>query len=1145
MRSAIALVDEFRCRGIELWADGEQLRYRAPAGVLTPEFTIELKEHKAELIRYLTSHGRGEILPVPDQPHYEVSHVQRRIWVLAQIEAASTAYNVPLRLVLDGHLEPDVLVDALTQLLARHEVLRTTFVLIGDEPRQVVHAPYPASIRKLDFSSEHNPEERIRAFADAEAAEPFDLERGPLLRVTLVRASSTRHLLFFTIHHIVSDGWSLRVVMKELATLYKRASTHGSANLPALKIQYRDYAAWQNRALKSGSLRDQQNYWLRKLGGELPALNLPLDFVRPPFQGFRGAGHAVRLNAATTADLRNYARSRRSSVFTVLAALIKVLLYRYTGQTDIIVGTAVAGRSRVELEDQVGCYLNTIALRDRIDPFASFDMFVRQVRQTMLEALDYQDYPFDHLIDELKLARDLSRSPLFDVIIVSQSAEGLNTTMGSLRVSHLPQASHTSKFDLTFDCEEGQDFIQIGIEYDADLFKADRIEQIGQHLRRLLQAALHDPTLSIRLLPLLAEDDWNQLIRTRNQTRVTLTRTTVIDRILATVDRVPDRTAIVCGSQSLTFFELESRSLAIARTLHSKGTARGDIVGVMIERSPDLVAALVGVMRAGAAYLPLDASYPPDRIAAMLTDSGARFVLLDSVSRDLLPTGPFSKICLERDLAVDSITTSNVSRPGWEDLAYLIYTSGSTGRPKGVQISHGSLANFLHSMEAEPGLHEEDVLVGVTTVCFDIAALELFLPLCVGAKLVMADRETSADGNRLCQLIRSVDATTLQGTPATWRMLIAAGWERSPKLRALCGGEALPRALSGHLVTRVKEVWNLYGPTETAIWSAAHRIPSMPAGNSRAFPIEPIGPPIANTEFYVLDELLAPAPIGVPGELFIGGGGVARGYWNRPDLTAEKFLPNPFSTVPGTRMYRTGDLVRAAEGGTYEFLGRRDHQVKIRGFRIELGEIESVLRDHPEVKDAVVVARSDKTGERALAAYLVSNTGHDPADIREFLAQRLPAYMVPAAFVRLQKLPLTPSGKIDRRALPVPETNLGRGAIRASPETPVEKQVALLWQEVLGIESLGIRDNFFELGGHSLRATRIIASVQRDFGVTLTLRDLYTKPTIAEIAAMIEASTPTERLSSRPRRIGKAQPIAPEGKRSVISESELLKHLDL
>jgi amino acid adenylation domain-containing protein len=1143
MSSAIALVDEFRCHGIELWTDGERLRYRAPAGALTPEFATQLKEHKGELIRYLASHGRDAILPVPDQPHYEVSHVQRRIWVLAQMEAASAAYNIPLRLVLDGHLELDPLVDAFTQLQARHEALRTTFVLIGDEPRQIVHVPDRFSIRKLDFSSEHNAEERIRAFADGEAAEPFDLERCPLLRVTLVRASPTRHVLFFTIHHIVSDGWSLRVVMKELAALYEGAATRASTNLPVLKVQYRDYAAWQNRALESGSLRHQRNYWLGKLSGELPVLDLPLDFARPPFQNFRGAGHAVQLETRETADLRDYARSHRASVFTVLVALIKVLLYRYTNQTDIIVGTAVAGRSRVELEDQVGCYLNTLALRDRIDPSASFDLVVRQIRQTMLEALDNQEYPFDHLIDELKLTRDLSRSPLFDVLIVSQSAKGLNTTMGSLRVSHLPQASHTSKFDLSFDCEEGKDFIQIGIEYDADLFKAERVARMGEHLRRLLQAALRQPTLSVNALPLLAENE--DIVQKLNRTRVALPRTTVVDRILATVDRIPGRTAIVCGNQSLTFFELDSRALAIARTLRSKGVARGDIVGVMVERSPDLVAALLGVMRAGAAYLPLDASYPPERLAAMLTDSGARFVLLDSASRGVLPVSSICKLCLDCELAVDSIAEKHVILPGWDDLAYLIYTSGTTGRPKGVPISHGSLANFLHSMEREPGLSEEDVLVGVTTVCFDIAGLELFLPLCVGAKLVIADRETSADGNRLCQLIREADATALQGTPATWRMLIAAGWEQSPKLRALCGGEALPRGLSRQLLARVKEVWNLYGPTETAIWSAAHRIRSMPAENNRAFPMEPIGPPIANTGFYVLDGLLAPAPIGVPGELFIGGSGVARGYWNRPDLTAEKFLPDPFSTVPGARMYRTGDLVRAVENGTYEFLGRGDHQVKIRGFRIELGEIESALRQHPEVKDAVVVARSDTTGDRSLAAYLVSSTGDDPAGIREFLARRLPAYMVPAAFVCLPKLPLTPSGKIDRRALPAPETELGKGAIRVLPTTPVEKLLALLWQDVLGIKNVGIRDNFFELGGHSLRATRIIASVQRDFGVTLTLRDLFAKPTIAEIAATIEASKSTGQLPHRLGRIGKAQPIAPEGKRSFASESELLKHLDL
>jgi amino acid adenylation domain-containing protein len=1145
MRSPIALVEEVRSRGIELWTDGEQLRYRAPAGVITPEFTVKLKEHKAELIQYLTSQGRDRILPIPEQPDYEVSRVQRRIWVLAQLEAASTAYNIPLPLVLDGQFEPAALVTALTQLLIRHEVLRTTFVLINDQPRQIVHAPFTLPIRELDFSNEPNPEDRFRVIADAEAAKPFDLERGPLLRVTLVRASAKCHVLLLTIHHIISDGWSLRVIMKELAALYESAVTSTPSNLKPLSIQYRDYAAWQNRALYTGRLVDQRNYWLGKLSGQLPILDLPVDFVRRPFQSFRGAAHAIRFEPAETIALRDFARSHRSSVFTVLVALIKVLLYRYTGQTDIIVGTAVAGRNRLELEDQVGCYLNTLALRDRIDPAGSFEMFVQRVRQTMLEALDYQEYPFDHLIDELKLARDLSRSPLFDVLIVGQSAEGLNTTMGPLRVSHLAQASRTSKFDLTFDCEEGQDFTQVGIEYDPDLFEAERIARMGKHLQKLLQTALREPMLSIHSLPLLGEDEWNDLIRTRNQTEVVIARSTVLDRVLATVARVPARTAVVCGGQSLTFSDLRSRAAAIAQALHFKGAARGDVVGVMTERSPDLVAALLGVMWSGATYLPLDASYPFDRVAGMLTDSGARFVIVDSAAGGTLPADAVSVLCLDHDLLADSTAAEPLGLPVWDDIAYLIYTSGSTGHPKGVQVSHGSLANLLQSMEKQPGMLENDVVLGVTTVCFDIAALELFLPLCVGAKLVIADRETAADGFRLRQLLQNADATFLQATPATWRMLIASGWERSPKLRALCGGEALPRELSHKLLTRTKEVWNLYGPTETTVWSATHPVRSVAPDNGRASPIEPIGSPINNTEFYVLDGLFSPAPIGIPGELFIGGNGVARGYWNRPELTAEKFLPNPFSTAPGARMYRTGDLARAADDGTYEFLGRRDQQVKLRGFRIELGEIESALRQHPDIKDAVVVVHPDKTGEQSLAAYLVSTASGDSKDVREFLAQRLPPYMIPAAFVRLENLPLTASGKIDRRTLPAPKTNPAEAAVEALPTTPIERRLATLWQDVLGIENVGVQDNFFELGGHSLRATKVIASVQRVFGVTLSLRDLFTKPTIAQLAATIENSESPNRHSPSFGGIRKAQPIALEPKPAAIAENELLQQLDL
>jgi amino acid adenylation domain-containing protein len=1148
MRAAIVLLDEFRRHGIELWTDGDQLRYRAPAGALTPELAVQLRERKAELIHYLACGNRDVIVHVPDQAHYEVSHAQRRIWVLSQIDAASTAYTIPLRLVLDGCLDRDALAGSLAQLVARHEALRTTFTEVEGEPRQVVHPPGVPHLREMDFSGEHHPEEQVRAFAEAEAAEPFDLEKGPLLRVSLARVSSTRHVLLFTIHHIVGDGWSIRVIMKDLTSLYEATVNRVPPDLTRLELQYRDYAVWQNRTLQSGKIRDQRQYWLQKLSGELPALDLPLDFVRPPFQSFRGGAFAVRFDAFTTRKMRDLARSHRCSIFTVLVALIKVLLFRYTGQNDVIVGIAVAGRSQVTLEDQVGCYLNTLPLRDCINADASFDTVVRHCRQTVLEALDHQDYPFDHLINELKLARDLSRAPLFDVMMVSQSGKGLvNARIGSLRVSHLPQDSNTSKFDLTFDCEEGTDFVHLGIEYNADLFSEARIVRMGEHLQTLLAAALREPTHPVCSLPLLSENEWTTLIRRRNETMVKTDRRTVVERITDTVRRVPGHTAIVCGDRSLTFAELDDQARTIARHLRANGMVRGDVVGVMVERSPDLVAALLGVFYAGAAYLPLDGLYPAERLAAMLEDSGARLVISDPTLRDLLPRGAFAVLCLDDRLQGAPEQPAPLNPPAWDDLAYLIYTSGSTGSPKGVQVPHSALANFLQSMELEPGLREEDVLVAITTVCFDIAALELFLPLCVGAKLVIATRPAVVDGHRLLQLIQNSGATVLQGTPATWRLLIAAGWERCPKLRVLCGGEALSQELARQLVVRAREVWNLYGPTETTIWSAVRRIDPAPSQDTRVPAAEPIGHPIANTALYALDEWLSPAPTGVPAELYIGGNGVVRGYWKRPALTAEKFLPDPFSTVPGSRMYRTGDLVRTSVDKTYEFLGRRDHQVKIRGFRIELGDVESALRAHPEITEAVVTARTDPTGDLTLAAYFVSDTGQEPAGIRDFLAQRLPAHMMPAAYICLPELPLTPNGKINRGALPTPALEASRIAVPVFPRTTVEKYLATLWQEVLGTENPGIHDNFFELGGHSLRATKIIASVRRDLGVPLNLRDLFNKPTIAELAALIGTVEPAEGSPRQSRQIGKAKPLpaTQESTRIISLQPELLSDLDL
>jgi amino acid adenylation domain-containing protein len=1113
-----ALVEQLRDRGIRLSTEGGELRYHGPVGAMTPELVSHLKQHKQELIVHLTRARSKPIVHVPDQSDYEVSNAQRRIWLLSQIEAASAAYNIPLRLLLEGPIAYGALHQALGSVEARHEALRTTIVVVDGAPRQIVHPPGATGfrLREIDFASEADPHARMYDFAVSDAAEPFDLERGPLLRAALLQIGPEQHMLCLTAHHLVCDGWSLRVVMQDLTAFYEAALAGTVARLDPLPVQCRDYAVWENEALAGPEWLARRDYWLSKLAGELPVLDLPRDAPRPDFQSFSGDVYGVSFDAHEAERLAAFAQSRRCSVFTVFLTLVKVLLHRYTGQRDVIVGTAVAGRGQIELEPQVGCYINTLPLRSRIEPSSSFDSILRQVRQTVLEALDHQDYPFDHLIDALRQPRDFSRSPVFDVMMVSQTAADLNTTMGGVRISHLPLNSRVSKYDLTFDCEEAPGFIHIAIEYASDLFTRARIERMGEHLRTLALDAIERPEAPIRALTMLRTGEWDAVIRRYNRTDAGVVSDTVVERTARTARRLPDRIAVVCGEERWTYAQLHGRALAIAGALRADRVGPGDVVGVLVQRSPDLVAALLGVLLTGAAYLPLDGIYPPERLAAMIEDCGARVIVCDAASRLLAPAIEIPMLGLDAQLPR---AEPPAALPALTDLAYVICTSGSTGRPKSVQVPHAALANFLASMQRAPGLGEQDVLLALTTVCFDIAALELFLPLCVGARLVIAPPQTAMDAEALRCLIERERITVLQATPAGWRTLLESGWS-SPGLRALCGGEALAADLAAQLADRTGEVWNLYGPTETTVWSAARRLARPKAAPTRVFSAEPIGEPIANTQLYSLDAWLTPMPIGVAGELYIGGSGVAWGYRGRPALTAEKFLPDPFSTTPGARMYRTGDLIRSADDGTFEFLGRSDQQVKVRGFRIELGEIETALAAHPDVAEAVVTTRAEDT---ILAAYLVARPGREPTGLRDFLARRLPNYMLPSIFVQLEQLPLTPNGKVDRRALPVPSET--RAPARVSPRTPTERRVAELWETLLGVADPSIYQSFFELGGHSLRAVKLLAATKREFGVSIPLRAFFAEPTIAWLAEAVASSTPA-RTPAGPR-IGKATPLPP------------------
>jgi amino acid adenylation domain-containing protein len=1073
-------------------------------------------------------------IPVlPAQDSYPLSHAQRRVWVLSQL-GGSTAYNIPLHQALDGPLDVPALEQAITCLVERHETLRTRFVVADGEPRQRVDPPAPVPLPVVDLTAGADADQRARGLADASASDPFDLA-ADTFRISLLRLARDRHILLFTIHHIACDGVSIGILVRDLAELYRAAAGGAAPRLPALAVQYRDYAGWQHRMLESGALDAERAYWLRQLGADpaagrapAPALGLRGDFPRPAVQTFRGRERAWHLPPEAARRVAGLARARHVSLFMLLSACVKVLLFRYTGQGDLVIGTPVAGRTHQDLEGQIGFYLNMLALRDTLRASMRFVDVLEAVRATATAAYDRQAYPFDRLVDELEPERDLSRSPIFDVIVMLQNQQESELALEGLQARPYFDHNGTSKADLTFNFKESARGLAVGIEYSTDLFSDGRVGQIGGHLLRVLDAVTRDPLLAIGSIELLSPQERASL-EAFNDTECRYDRDlTVVDLVRRTAAESSERTACCCGAGSLSYRDLVARSESIAAMLEQQGVRPGDTVGLYVERSIDLLPALLGILSTGAAYVPLDPAFPAERLRFMVDDAKAALVLAGTP----LPAEfeGVRSVCLQDPGPAEAGHNVRATSRG---LAYVIYTSGSTGRPKGVAIEHRSLVNFLDSMQLEPGLGSDDTLLAVTTLSFDIAALELFLPLVCGAHVVIASREEATDGVRLQALLRESGATVMQATPATWQMLLESGWQGDRRLTALCGGEALPHALASRLSRLCRRVWNMYGPTETTIWSSTFDVTSAleedetPAGETMA-----IGWPIANTSMHVLDAGGQPAPAGVPGELYIGGEGLARGYVNLPDVTAERFVPDPFAARHGARMYRTGDLAVRRADSTIEFLGRLDDQVKLRGFRIEIGEIENALLGHPDVARAAVVLEQTAGGPRLLAA-VVPRTPVPPAEeagvidgLRQHLRQRLPEYMVPGAFVALDDLPRTPNGKVDRTALRARPAASDACRPVMLPSTPMEQRVAAAWADVLDVATVDVHADFFQLGGHSLTAARLAYRMAGATGVQLTLMDIFQHPTVAALARLVDERA-ADGCDGAPARRDRAIPIAP------------------
>jgi amino acid adenylation domain-containing protein len=1028
------------------------------------------------------------------------SFAQQRLWFLEQLQPGLVAYNLPLAVRLSGPLAPDCLEKALRTIVERHESLRTTFRHGANFPEQIVAANNSLHLSLVDLSSlpsDRREEEALR-LASIEGQRPFDLISGPLLRAVLHKLESDHHVLMVSMHHIVSDRWSFGIFVQELGAAYDLICAGQEVAFPELPIQYPDYAEWQRALLQGETYARLLSYWRDRLQGSPAVLELPADHPRPAAERHLGSLLRFEVPLTVAQAATRLARHEGTTLFMVLLAVYKVLLLRYSGQTDILVGSPIAGRDRPELEGLIGLFVNTLVLRTELSGDPSFREALKLVCDTCLGAYANQAMPFDKLVEELRPRRDFSHNPLFQVSFALQNTPFRSLSLRNLTVTPLDLAHPSAQFDLSLYIEENSTGMSGFFEYNTDLFEADTVTRMSGHFVTLLSAAVAEPNRRISDLPLLTDAERDQLLVTWNATKQSNPETTIHRLIEDHARRTPAATAVVFKGRSMRYGELNHRANQLAHHLQRLGVGPDVLVAICVERSLEMVVGLLGILKAGGAYVPIDPLYPSDRQLYMIQDSCAPILLTQANL-----AGGFAKTAarvIALDAGWDEIAREFgddlESNAGPENLAYVIYTSGSTGKPKGVQIPHRAVVNFLSSMRATPGLEAADTLLSVTTLSFDIFGLELWLPLVSGAKTVIVSHQVAVDGTALAKEIHRNRATVMQATPSTWRLLLQSGWAGDPGLKILCGGEAWSQELANQLLPKCKTLWNMYGPTETTIWSAVQQV--------RTHGVL-IGYPIANTQFYVVDSHLQPVPVGVPGELLIGGDGLARGYLNRPEFTAEKFIANPFSTEGSSRLYRTGDSVRYHSNGELEFLGRIDHQVKIRGFRIELGEIETALKRHPGIQQAVVVVREDTPGNQRLAAYFVpSGQQPDYSELRAQLKQHLPDYMVPSDYVPLCELPLTPNGKIDRKALPAPEGKRSEDYEFAAPRDVVEQNLCEAWAAVLGLDKVGIRDNFFDLGGHSLLAVQLWMRVQQILpGKQLPLSTLLEAPTVELLAAQL------------------------------------------
>jgi len=1150
-------LSQLRSLNVELWAEGDLLRCNAPEEILTPELAEELKDRKAEILAFLreTSSAANASAP-PLRPasragDLPLSFAQQRLWFIDQLEPNTALYNITKAFRLKGSLNIAALQKALQTIVSRHEVLRTIFAVVDGLAVQVIAADRPAELKIIDLSREpvERLDQKIRRLLEEESGRPFNLSSDLMLRATLLKLDAEEYILILAMHHIASDGWSWGVLFRELELLYKTFLAGESSPLPALPVQYADFAIWRRQWLQGEVLETHLKYWKKQLA-DAPALDLLTDRPRPAVQTYRGGSESFSFSEVVVDELKSLSRREGATLFMTLLAAFTVLLHRYTGQDDIVVGSPVSGRNRVELEALIGFFVNDLVLRTDVSGDPAFVELLRRVRQTALAAYAHQDLPFEKLVEKLRPKRGSDHHPFFQVMFAVENGRPAPLLLAGVATHAIPFETDTAKFDLTMTMVDAGDALSATLEYNSDLFDRDTIKRMLTHFQTLLQSIVKDPERRVSRLPMLTENERHRLLVVWNTTQREYPAKKCIHEVFESqVERSPDAVAVVFDAKQLTYRELNRRANRLAHELVKRGVGPDVPVGICMERSPEMIVGLLAILKAGGAYVPLDPTYPNERLALMLGDAQAPVLLTQKPLMEKFAEYHGEILCLDVvSWGISHGSEENlVSGAKPENLAYVMYTSGSTGTPKAVAVPHRAVSRLVINTDYVD-LNESDVVAHVSNSSFDAATFEIWGALLNGAKLVGIPTDVILAPEDFAARIEREKITAMFLTTALFNQMSRERPAAFKRLRHLLfGGEAADAKAVARVLKHgaPERLLHVYGPTETTTFATWHLVKSVPEGATTI----PIGRPIANAQVYLLDRYFQPVPVDAVGEIFIGGAGLARGYLNRPDLTAEKFISHPYSDVPGERLYRTGDFGRYLPDGSIEFLGRVDQQIKLRGFRIELGEIEAVLSRQPKLREAVVLLRERAQRDKQLIAYVVPSHDANPTngELRTFLQQKLPGYMVPSEFVFLESMPLSPNGKIDRGILPEPDGNKDLLSKATEPKDEVERRLITIWEEALARTGIGTHDDFFDLGGHSLLAARIFIRLEKDLGVKLPLATLFRTPTIEGLAAIIRnhAGSASWKSLVAIRSTGSRPPIfaVPGVGGNVLCYNDLARHL--